>query len=71
MDKALPSQNIHRSSLMHLRLIDSFIETTRFELDRHDCIFIRESLAEMIEQLNVERENYRFLSEVRLVEPAA
>ena len=44
---------------VHARLLDSFIELTRAELDRQTCAFAQESLRETLELMRADRKDLR------------
>ena len=56
---------------VHARLLDSFIELTRAELDRHTCAFTQESLRETLELLRADRKAYGALGGLIAVSDAA
>jgi hypothetical protein len=56
---------------VHARLLDSFIELTRAELDRQTCGFAQESLRETLELMRADRKAYGALGGLIAVSDAA
>jgi len=56
---------------VHARLLDSFIELTRAELDRQTCVFAQESLRETLELMRADRKHYGALGGLIAVSDAA
>lgn len=52
------SASLRNASRVHARLLDSFIELTRAELDKQSCAFAQESLRELLEALRLDRKTY-------------
>ncbi len=52
---------------VHARLLDSFIDITRAEIDRQTCQFTQESLRETLETLRSDRKAYGTLAGVMAV----
>ncbi|HYE52102.1 MAG TPA: hypothetical protein VEB20_21075 [Azospirillaceae bacterium] len=56
--------DIRHSCRVHARLLDSFIDLTRAELEQHGPGFVEESLRELLESLRSERRAYGVLAGV-------
>jgi hypothetical protein len=56
---------------VHARLLDTFIELTRVELERQTCAFAQESLRESLELLRADRKAYGALGGLIAVSDAA
>ena len=56
---------------VHARLLDTFIELTRAELDRQTCTFAQESLRETLETMRADRKAYGALGGLIAVSDAA
>ncbi|MDR3515646.1 MAG: hypothetical protein P4M00_07515 [Azospirillaceae bacterium] len=62
---------LRESCRSHARLLDSFIEMTRAELERQSSAFARESLSDMLDALHEDRRCYGALLDLVTVEHAA
>ena len=62
---------LRSASRVHARLLDSFIELTRAELERQTCAFAQESLRETLELMRADRKTYGALGGLIAVSDAA
>jgi hypothetical protein len=56
---------------VHARLLDTFIELTRVELERQTCAFAQESLRESLELMRADRKAYGAMAGLIAVSDAA
>ena len=62
---------IRSACRVHARLLDTFIELTRAELDNQTCTFAQESLRETLEMMRADRKAYGALGGLIAVSNAA
>ena len=62
---------IRSACRVHARLLDTFIELTRAELDKQTCTFAQESLRETLEMMRADRNAYGALGGLIAVSNAA
>jgi hypothetical protein len=71
MAQAKIAPELRAACRIHARLLDSFIELVRMELDKQTCSFAQESLRETLESLRNDRKSYGALAGLVAVENAA
>ena len=59
------------AATLHARLLDSFIEQVRAEMNRCPDGYTRDSLTEMLENLRKDRQTYDFVGGLHVVENVA
>lgn len=71
MAKQVISQDLRSIAAVQARLVDRFIDLVQAELGRTETPFARETLRDMLGSLRDERDAYRGLVGLQLVEKAA
>lgn len=71
MAKQVISQDLRSVAAVQARLVDRFIDLVQAELGRTETQFARETLRDMLGSLKDERDSYRGLVGLQLVEKAA
>lgn len=71
MTKQVISQELRSIAAVQARLVDRFIDLVQAELGRTETQFARETLRDMLGSLRDERDAYRGLVGLQLVEKAA
>ena len=71
MAKQVISQDLRSVAAVQARLVDRFIDLVQAELGRTETQFARETLRNMLGSLKDERDSYRGLVGLQLVEKAA
>ena len=71
MAKQVISQDLRSIAAVQARLVDRFIDLVQAELGRTETQFARETLRDMLGSLKDERDSYRGLVGLQLVEKAA
>ena len=65
------SPELRSACRVHARLLDSFIELTRVELEHQTCAFAQESLRESLELMRADRKAYGAMAGLIAVSDAA